>query len=62
MRAVYYEKFGGADVLKVGELPVPKPEKGEVLIRVAGAGVNPIDWKLREGFAVGLFPYTFPIV
>jgi NADPH:quinone reductase-like Zn-dependent oxidoreductase len=50
MRAVRLHAFGGPDVLKIEETPRPEPKSGEVLIRVHGAGVNPVDWKIREGY------------
>lgn len=49
MRRVVYDRFGERDVLRVTESPVPVPGDGEVLIRVHGAGLNPIDWKTRKG-------------
>jgi NADPH2:quinone reductase len=50
MRAAYYEKLGPAkDVLKVGEVPKPAPQAGEVLVRVLASGVNPSDVKMRLG-------------
>ena len=62
MRAVYYERFGGSEVLTVGELPTPEPASGEVLLRIHAASVNPVDWKIREGFFDGIFPHRFPII
>jgi len=47
MRAVGFRRYGPPDVLET--LEVPRPEPGEVLIRVAAAGVNPADWALRGG-------------
>src|SRR5690554_215866 len=49
MRHVVYDRFGDSDVLQVTESPIPVPAGGEVLIRVHGAGLNPIDWKTRKG-------------
>jgi len=49
MRHVVYDRFGERDVLQVVESPVPQPEDGQVLVRVHGAGLNPIDWKTRKG-------------
>ncbi|MDX1816426.1 MAG: NADP-dependent oxidoreductase [Marinobacter sp.] len=64
MRHVVYEQFGEPDVLQVVSSPVPEPGDGRVLIRVHGAGLNPIDWKTRKGlgFAArqieGSLPWT----
>ena len=50
MQAVWYEKFGDADkVLTHGELPDPEPQRGEVRVKLAVSGVNPIDVKRRQG-------------
>ncbi|MBD3642116.1 MAG: NADP-dependent oxidoreductase [Marinobacter sp.] len=49
MRHVVYDRFGERDVLQVVESPVPQPDTGQVLVRVHGAGLNPIDWKTRKG-------------
>ena len=51
MRAAYYEAKGPArDVLRVGDLELPQPARGEVRIRVHASGVNPTDTKSRGGF------------
>ena len=49
MRALYYTGFGGADCLQLGDLPLPEVSAGEVLVKVAAAGLNPIDVKTRAG-------------
>jgi NADPH2:quinone reductase len=49
MPAVVLDEFGGP--LVVRELPVPEPGPGEVLVRVAASGVNPLDLKIRSGTA-----------
>ncbi|MGN6205695.1 NADP-dependent oxidoreductase [Humibacter sp.] len=46
---VQYTRFGGPEVLEVAEYPDPTPGEGKVLIDVRAVGVNPIDWKLRQG-------------
>lgn len=50
MKAVWFERFGAAaDVLRVGELPDPRPGPGEVLVALKSSGVNPSDVKKRAG-------------
>ena len=49
MKAAYFEKFGGPDVLKYGDLPDPVAAPGEVVVDVAAASVNAADWKFRGG-------------
>ncbi len=49
MRRVAYDRFGDADVLRVEQADIAEPGADDVLIRVAGAGLNPIDWKTRKG-------------
>ena len=62
MRAMVIDGFGGADRLHPAEMPAPAAAAGEVLIRVAAAGVNPVDWKIREGSLEALFPHRFPLI
>ncbi len=50
MKAVRIHAYGGPEVLKYEEAPRPKPGPGEFLIRVYAAGVNPVDWKIRQGY------------
>lgn len=44
------------------ELPVPKPRKGEVLVKVEAASVNPIDWKIQTGGYRPILPRKLPYV
>lgn len=50
MKAVRIHSYGGPEVFVHEDVPKPKPSAGEVLIRVHAAGVNPLDWKVREGY------------
>jgi NADPH2:quinone reductase len=49
MKAAYLDNPGPPDVIKIGELPTPRPAAGQVLIKVAAAALNPIDVYLRAG-------------
>jgi len=57
IKAVRIHSFGGPEVLGYEDAGAPEPAQDEVLVRVQAAGVNPFDWKLREGL-VG--PVTMP--
>ncbi len=63
MRAMVIDRFGGSDVFREADRPVPEPGPGEVLIRMAYASINPADWKGRAGLLPHLGPphYEFPI-
>ncbi len=52
-RAVVYTRNGGPEVLEVVERPVPEPGPGEVRVRITRSGVNPTDWKSRQGDGSG---------
>ena len=60
MKAIVVHEFGGPEVLKLEEVPTPKPADGQVLVRIHGAGVNPYDTYMRAGtYAVKPpLPYT----
>jgi len=59
MRAVRQSALGGPEVLELADVPRPEPGPTEVLVRVAAAGVNPVDWKVRQrGGFLGEPPFT----
>jgi NADPH:quinone reductase len=60
MKAIQVREFGGPEVLKLEEIPTPKPGAGQVLVRIHGVGVNPYDTYMRSGtYAVKpALPYT----
>jgi NADPH:quinone reductase-like Zn-dependent oxidoreductase len=49
VRRIRQFELGGPEVLVVEDAPIPEPEATEVLVKVAAAGVNPVDWKVRAG-------------
>ncbi|MET9361605.1 NADP-dependent oxidoreductase [Streptomyces sp. NPDC006632] len=58
MKAVRFSAFGGPEVLEIVDLPAPRPGRGEVRIAVRAAGVNPSDWKKRQGLMDEELPQT----
>ncbi|MGM0498042.1 MAG: NADP-dependent oxidoreductase [Bacteroidota bacterium] len=62
MKAIAIEEFGGRDKLQLTYLETPKPGEGEVLVRIKATSVNPVDYKLREGYLKGRLPHQFPII
>jgi NADPH:quinone reductase-like Zn-dependent oxidoreductase len=49
MKAIRISEFGGPEVLRLVDIPTPAAGAGELLVKVAGAGVNPVDYKIRAG-------------
>jgi NADPH:quinone reductase-like Zn-dependent oxidoreductase len=62
MRAAVLTGYGGVERLELREVSRPEPGSGQLLIRVRAAGVNPIDWKIRQGRLRLLLPARFPLV
>jgi NADPH:quinone reductase-like Zn-dependent oxidoreductase len=60
MKAIVVHEYGGPEVLKFEDYPDPVPGRGEVLVRVAAASVNPIDYKRRAGLTKDFYPIHFP--
>jgi len=62
MRAFVLTRYGGPDAMKLRDVPRPSPGPGEVLIHVYAAGLNPIDFKMREGMLRVIYRYRLPII
>src|SRR3546814_17918511 len=62
MRTVEITGFGGPEVLRIGEAPRPKAAPGQIVVKVAAAGVTPVDWKVRAGYLKAVMPFTFPTI
>ncbi|WP_148572319.1 NADP-dependent oxidoreductase [Nocardioides caldifontis] len=62
MRAAVYEEYGDAGVLEVREHPDPPVGPDTVLVRTRATSVNPVDWKIRQGYLQGAYPHHLPIV
>lgn len=62
MKAIAIDAYGGSDRLHMVDLPRPPVGPDVVLVRVVAAGVNPVDWRVREGQLAGFYPAHFPLV
>jgi len=62
MKAIVIDDYGGVDQLHLRELPDPRPQADEVLVRVRAAGVNPVDWKILQGQLRVILHLNFPFV
>ncbi|WP_040549119.1 NADP-dependent oxidoreductase [Pedosphaera parvula] len=60
MKAIRIHQYGGPEVMAQVEMQRPTPGLNEVLIKIAAASINPIDWKQRAGYLKDVFPLTFP--
>jgi NADPH:quinone reductase-like Zn-dependent oxidoreductase len=62
MKAIAIDNFGSTGLLCLRDLSDPRPQQGEVLVRVRAASVNPVDWKIREGQLRFILYPKFPYV
>lgn len=62
MKAIALTEFGDANVLSLHDLPDPLVGPDQVLISVRAAGLNPVDYKIREGYLRGAFPHHTPLI
>ncbi|MBS1242899.1 MAG: zinc-dependent oxidoreductase, partial [Nitrospirae bacterium] len=62
MRAVMFDRYGTNEVVEVRDVPVPVAARGEVVVKVHAASVNPVDWKVRYGQARIFTGSKFPKV
>jgi NADPH:quinone reductase-like Zn-dependent oxidoreductase len=61
MKAIRIHEYGDASTLKLEEVPRKSVSDDQVLVRVHDAGVNPVDWKIREGYLRQVMPASFPL-
>lgn len=60
MKAVRLHAYGGPESVRLDEVPVPTALPHQVLIKVAAASINPVDWKIREGYMLAFLPLELP--
>ncbi len=61
-KAFGFVEYGGTETQEHWEMDVPQPGAGELLVKVKAAGVNPVDWKIREGRLREYMPLDLPAV
>lgn len=62
MRAYALQRYGGPDAAALTNSPAPQAGPGEMLVRVRAAGLNPVDYKIRQGMLRAISRYPLPIV
>lgn len=61
MKVIQIKKYGSNDVVEVNETaPAPSLSSGKILVNIKASGVNPVDWKIREGYMQQIMPLQFP--
>lgn len=60
MKAIRVHNYGHSEEMVLEDVQQPKPGRGQVLVKIHDAGVNPVDWKIREGYMKGSLPSSFP--
>jgi NADPH:quinone reductase-like Zn-dependent oxidoreductase len=61
-QAIILTQFGGADATELSATEIPAAAPGVVVVRVRAAGINGLDWKIREGYLRDVMPTVFPTV
>ena len=62
MKAIVIDQYGGKEQLKETEFEKPVPGEKQVIVKLHATSINPIDWKLREGYLKEMIPFDFPII
>lgn len=62
MKAIVIDQYGGKEQLKETEFEKPVPGEKQVIVKLHATSINPIDWKLREGYLKEMLPFDFPII
>jgi alcohol dehydrogenase len=61
MKSVQINRYGSSEAIEINQnTPSPKLSPGKVLVDIKAAGINPVDWKIREGYMKQMIPLQFP--
>ena len=62
MKAVVINQYGSKEELVEQEVNKPRAEANQVVVKLEATSINPIDWKLREGYLKEMYDWEFPII
>lgn len=62
MKAVRIHSWGGPEVMRYEDAPLPALADDDVLVRVVAAAINPVDWKVRAGYLKDFLPHKLPLI
>ena len=61
MRAIRIHQYGGTETLQLEQIDIPVINADDILIKVKSTAINPVDWKIREGYLKEFIPYKLPV-
>ena len=61
MGAIRIHQYGGTETLQLNQIDTPKINTDDILIKVKSSSINPVDWKIREGYLKDFIPYQMPV-
>lgn len=62
MKAIVIEEYGSADQLVERDVSTPEIKESQVLVELHATSINPVDWKVREGYLKDNLPFQFPVI
>lgn len=62
MKAFRLHSYGGPETIQLDDVPTPTPGKSQVLVAISAVGMNPFDWKIREGYVRDFVPLQLPTI
>jgi len=61
MRAIQIQQYGGTETLQLVNIDTPKINADDILVQIKATSINPVDWKIREGYLQEFIPYALPV-